>query len=210
MPTQPPHHVPSQESQNPGSLKVYQSLSRRAGNLPGHIMQNEPNLHRGGPVENQKCKTNPISRATTAPTTKKYETNPIFVPDYAKRTQFPRTAGVSPAFPPGIPRNEPNSRIPGVPPPPVSAKRTQFTPTPACPTTQKYETNPITRTGDSRTAPTTRNEPNFACPTPRQHPKNTKRTQFSSPVMQNEPNFPYRWRLAGLSLAGFSILWKRN
>ncbi len=57
-------------------------------------------------------------------------------PKNAKRTQ---------SHPRGTPilRNEPNLRIPGVPPTPISAKRTQSTPPADLWKTNKCETNPI-------------------------------------------------------------------
>ncbi len=118
------------------------------------------------------CKTNPISPAADLWKTKKCETNPIYPPNNPKI------------------RNEPNFRIPSVPPTPISAKRTQFTPTPAWPTIQICETNPISYRWrlPGFPNPKMRNEPNSTrriyetnpiCPTPTIcRPKNTKRTQF--------------------------------
>ncbi len=82
-------------------------------------------------------------------------------------------------------RNKPNSRMPAVPPPHISAKRTQFTVLPTSrqlgPQPKFCETNPIYRTaGVSPASP----PPNF-----------TKRTQFhprGTPNTQNELNLPHR------------------
>ncbi len=117
----------------------------------------------------QKCKTNPITYAHGMP-----------CPKYAKRTQFPTPP---PCWPPQIMQNEPNLHpansqsptakscfcetnpicpTPTVPPPPISAKRTQLSvrawhavpqmrkTNPICPhghpaLRQKCETNPIYR-----------------------------------------------------------------
>ncbi len=59
---------------------------------------------------------------------------------------------------------EPNSRIPSVPPPPVSAKRTQFHPGPR---------------------PKTRNEPNLPHRHHHHEPGNAKRTQFRPPTAKS-------------------------
>ncbi len=89
--------------------------------------------------------------------------------DYAKRTQFPPSRPADnpnmrnePNLHPEKMRNDPNSRIPSVPPPPISAKRTQSTLPPPGHT------------------PNVRNEPNF-------HPAARPTTQN----MRNEPNLPY-------------------
>ncbi|MCD6394239.1 MAG: hypothetical protein J7M40_12120, partial [Planctomycetes bacterium] len=79
------------------------------------IMQNEPNLRRSGPVEYEKCETNPICRGVFC------ETNPI--PKY-QVSNHPLFLQNEPNFSRGGPvedpnmRNEPNSSIPGVPPTP--------------------------------------------------------------------------------------------
>ncbi len=73
-----------------------------------------------------------------------------------------------------IMRNEPNSHIPGVPPPPVFAIRTQST-NPEPPTTNYLrETNPISRAPHPAHDQKMRNEPNFV--------------PLATPKMQNEPN----------------------
>ena len=178
MPTKPPHHVPSQESQNSHPPKF--TPTRR------------------GSVGTQLCETNPIPPLSAAksrfigepnfrptphpPSLPKRElckTNPIYpcrhplagfpIPEYAKRTQFraphvsahPTFHETNPISPPGrkspvrarhavpqmrktnpIPaprphyspftahyslflQNEPNSRIPSVPPPHIFTKQTQ-------------------------------------------------------------------------------------
>ena len=146
MSTQRPHHVSNQESKNPGSLNVYQSLSRRAGNLSRQISQNEPNSRTPGVPPTQICKTNPICPHSHPVPCEKCKTNPIYpAPDPGQTPATPNMRNEPNLIHPrvSITRNEPNSRIPGVPPSPISAKRTQFTPTPAWPTIQKYETNPI-------------------------------------------------------------------
>ncbi len=82
-------------------------------------------------------------------------------------------------------RNKPNSRMPGVPPPHIFAKRIQFSVLPTSrqlgPQPKLCETNPIYRTaGVSPASP----PPNF-----------TKRTQFhprGTPNTQNELNLPHR------------------
>ena len=137
----------------------------------GANMRNEPNLHRAGPVEDQKCETNPIYR----------------------------TAGVSPASPhPAFMRNEPNlppahgHSEPGYP---DYAKRSQFHHT-KCPATPDFrETNPIPTRQKCETNPISTPSclmPIASCLI------SAKRTQFTpSPpgprqIMRNEPN-PSCW-----------------
>ena len=117
-------------------------------------------------ANSQKYETNPIPAAVDLWRTKKCETNPIPAHQgsrqpriSAKRTQFPRTRypacielveSPNPNFcetnpicphahpaPPQKMQNEPNFRIPGVPPPPISTKRTQFAPTVTLPHPKK-------------------------------------------------------------------------
>ncbi len=189
MPTKPPHHVPSHESQNPHPSTEFWILT--SGFSPD--MQNEPKkIHRtpqacihlynppvppaGYPslptIKNAKrtqftvppphlChETNPISPTTASPTDQKMQNEPNLIPpNYAKRTQ----SAVLP--PPQQPKN---------------AKRTQFH-LPSCLMPQLRETNPI-------------------CPdrTPGPRRKNAKRTQFTppppsaAPIIRNEPNPSYR------------------
>ncbi len=110
---------------------------------PTQKMRNKPNLPRGGPVEDQKYETNPIS---PRPTTRLHETNPISARRIYETNPIPietpnlRTTNHQLRT---IMRNEPNSRIPSAPPPPISAKRTQFI---IPPTSHRHlfrETNPI-------------------------------------------------------------------
>ncbi len=114
-------------------------------------------------------------------------------PHFAKRTQFHKANWQKPTansqnmrnepnLTPANLRNEPNSRIPSVPTHPKNTKRTQFT-VPlksrrhSDPTLR--ETNPIYRTAGVSPA-------------------------FQSPIMRNEPNLPYRWRLAGIPIPHYA------
>ena len=110
------------------------------------------------------------------------KTNPIY-PGHTPKTQ-----------------NEPNSHIPSVPPPPISAKRTQFAPTLTIPHTKKskrtqfHQANsqsPKAKSCFSRNEPNftrggpmedqnMRNKPNSASPTSLATPHFTKRTQFTT------------------------------
>ncbi len=181
-----------------------------------------PNKPNSSPPHDQKCKTNPISsrgmpqiRETNPIYTRpKSETNPISAypasrhPKNAKRTQFTQANSQSPKANSQKMQNEPNFSIPSVPPPPISAKRTQFRPPTTRPTTQKYETNPISARPTAKSKQPTakkcetnpisaypashhplfwRNEPNLRLPQPRQGPKNAKRTQFPTQA----GNLPY-------------------
>ncbi len=202
IPPRPPNHA-----------KRTQFAPRPAFAVPK--TRNEPNLHRAGPVEDQKCETNPIP----APLGR---SQPHHSPDYAKRTQSQpgkytkRTQ--SPPPPSHRPKNCETNPIPtrfGFHPSqtiPHCAKRTQLPrtagvspafPLPLC------ETNPISAYQVSRSPLFMRNEPNSPLPQPGPRPKYTKRTQllhhFSStpllhysttpllpshpPNAQNEPNY---------------------
>ena len=127
------------------------------------IMRNEPNLPYPPPSSRPDhtpsfTKRTQFATTATPPTTQIFETNPIYPHD--------RPAG------PQIIRNERNSRIPSVPPPPISAKRTQFTVPLASrrlPHAQLCETSPISRTPPCRPCQ----------PGPR--PKCAKQTQFPPP-----------------------------
>ena len=84
MPIQPPHKVPSQESQNPHPHPICQNP----------IMQNEPNSPPGdSPIPRNKPNLPPYN----------FPQPPV----YAKQTQFYPTASFAP---PPFPRNEPNLR----------------------------------------------------------------------------------------------------
>ncbi len=88
-----------------------------------------PRFHRRGTPAFPPIYRNPKMRNEpnpTRPTAKKYETNPIYPTNFAKRTQS----------------------LPG-----KNAKRTQFTPPPPLPKTQKCETNPIPVPPASRRPP---------------------------------------------------------
>ena len=97
-------------------------------------------------------------------------------------------------------QNEPNYRTPGAPPTPISAKRTQFTPTPALPTIQICKTNPIPAYQASHHPLFLQNEPNLRTTNYQLRTIYAKRTQFTaqpphySPftahftILQNEPN----------------------
>ncbi len=130
------------------------------------------------PARDPKIRNKPNLPLHARPTTKMRKTNPIPVPLASPRHYDPQKMRNQPnprLEPPNLQstiynlqslpspnmRNEPNSRISSVPPPPVSAKQTQFTPPPPSPqpkyakrtqfrpansqqpTTKKYETNPI-------------------------------------------------------------------
>ncbi len=115
------------------------------------------------------------------------ETNPIYHPNTQKM------------------RNEPNCRTPSVPPPPISAKRTQlpyrwrlagfsspkntkrtqFTTTP----TQLRETNPILAPTPATHDPIMRNEPNFIPPHD-QNPRNEPNSRVAFRISPRpNPNF---------------------
>ena len=105
------------------------------------------------------CKTNPITAAPDLWRTKN-----------TKRTQSqPRGAPIM--------RNEPNFRKPSVPPTPISAKRTQFTISPASQRHLFRETNPIPAYQVSRRPLFQRNEPNPST-----------NTACRAQIAQNEPN----------------------
>ncbi len=118
MPTQPPHHVSSQESQNPDSPKVYPGAPGICRNA---IMRNEPNLPYG---HGMPCPYN----------TKRTQFQPGPRPKCTKQTQFqpwrtcggPKKCETNPITPPAKMRNEPN--LPPRPPcpTPIKAKRTQL------------------------------------------------------------------------------------
>ncbi len=88
----PPHHVSSLPFRISCLFRISSLGFRISPDLSGRIMRNEPNLHRGGPVEDQICKTNPIYP------NQKCKTNPIC-----------RSAAIRLPKPPRIIRNEPNS-----------------------------------------------------------------------------------------------------
>ncbi len=142
MPTKPPHHVSTQEFQNPHSHRSVRPN-----------MRNEPNLLYRHPATTQEYETNPICSATKCPptphfsetnpiyrlatraTTQKHETNPIYNP---ANSQSPTAKscfyGTNPIYPyPSLPydpkmRNKPNLGTHSVPPPspaPKNAKQTQ-------------------------------------------------------------------------------------
>ena len=145
MPMQPPHHVSSQEFQNPHSAFMRYAQLRETNPIPARPTTKNAKRTQSTPTPAcpaiQKCETNPIS---TTPTIRR--------PKNAKRTQF---APPPPSHDPKI-RNEPNL-------PPSSHH----------PTTQKCETNPI-----------------YPTPTiPR--PKNTKRTQFAPQPPSTIHNIQY-------------------
>ncbi len=106
----------------------FQPAQQPIANSQKLFLRNEPNFHPGGPVEDQKYETNPIS---PRPTTRLHQTNPISARRIYETNPIPvetpnlRTTNHQLRT---IMRNERNSRIPSVPPPPISAKRTQFTP----------------------------------------------------------------------------------
>ncbi len=176
MSTQRPHHVSNQESQNPDpprSVEAYYTKrtlnkTHATGVPPLYLTPTEV----GDP-----------------PTTKKHETNPIpgtaaIPPRWAKVSPDSSGNPICPA--PTITtnqkmQNEPNSRTPSVPPPPISAKRTQF-PHTKCPTAPHLcETNPIPAHQVSHHPLFQRNEPNLPSRHAAHDPKNTKRTQFRIP-----------------------------
>ena len=184
MPTQPLHHVSTRESQNPDSLP-HLVIPAKAGiqkfqtNNPN--IRNKPNLpHRRWSDPNSgtgtACRapaTQKQTQFTVPPASRrlfqaqKRKTNPICPhghPNYTKRTQFPCTAGVSPAFPAPIMQNEPNLSPTAIFPPSNYAKRTQFphTNSPAAP--YFSQTNPISTAPDLWKT------------------KKTKRTQFPVPL----------------------------
>ena len=161
MPTKPPHHVSS-------FIFRISSLGFRISPDPsGRIMRNEPN---STPANSQSptaksCfyKTNPICPTPNRLADPKTRNEPNLPPQppgqhpkNAKRTQKDnaRCNRATPIFNPhGSGGNAHDTK---------NAKRTQFTPTPAWPTIQKCETNPIYR------RPTTkmRNKPNLPAPPP--------------------------------------------
>ncbi len=108
MPTKPPHHVSSQEFQNPDCHPICRDA----------IMQNKPNFRP------RLCKTNPIPVRVRHPVPQMRKTNPISAPPplcqpgqhakNTKRTQFtpPRMRNEPNPHPAHDPngQNEPNSR----------------------------------------------------------------------------------------------------
>ena len=84
-------------------------------------------------------------------------------------------------------QNEPNSRIPGVPPPPLSAKRTQSQPRRTC-------GGPKNRNA-CRVEAERRRKPNF-------QQTNIHSTIYN--IQSNGPISTYRWRLAGLPVSKYA------
>ena len=104
MSTKPPHHVPSQESQNP-----------HPPDLSGRILRNEPNSH---PANSQSPKAKSCF----------YETNPISPPHcHPERRAAERSAAAQSRGTCSITIAEGDSKQ--TPPAPKHAKRTQFAPT---------------------------------------------------------------------------------
>ncbi len=118
------HPVPCQKTRNEPNLSPFRASHAARRSVPIH---RETQFYpHGYPPHDQFGETNPIPVPVPA--------NPAGQrPVPARRgTQF------APPLPSADPknRNEPNFRIPGTPPTPISAKRTQFTPPPAWPTTK--------------------------------------------------------------------------
>jgi len=98
VPTQPPHHVPSQKSQNPHppSPPIHYSLPTIHYSHETNPISTQPTANRQKPkaifAKRTQFATHPHH-----PPTQKYETNPISAAadlwrtKYAKRTQFPTT-----------------------------------------------------------------------------------------------------------------------
>ena len=149
MPTKPPHQVPSQESQNPHpprSVGAY--YTKRPQSLHGP----HPNCAKRTQLQPRRTCGNPKNAKRTQSTVRARhavphlrETNPISTP------ATPRLCKTNPISTPTAPKmqNEPNYRMPSVPPPPIirnepnlpsrqfhtatfSAKRTQFQPQRTC------------------------------------------------------------------------------
>ena len=151
-------------------------------------MRNEPNSHiprvQPPPISSkrtqfppapawsahQKCKTNPISTPTVPAPTQLCKTNPISAAADRGRSLFMQ--------------NEPNFSIPGIPPTPISSKRTQSDRTPA------PGGHPAFNPGLSAGAPSA-----YQPPVP--SPISSKRTQFAATNIQSTtyniqfPHFPH-------------------
>ena len=102
MPTQPPHHVSSQKSQNPHPPRsVGPYYAKRTQFTPTATLSHAKNAKRtqSPPAHDQKCETNPICPHGHPAPRKKYETNPIPGPmdkilrtdDYMLKTAFNKT-----------------------------------------------------------------------------------------------------------------------
>ncbi len=220
MPTQPPHHVPSQESQNPdfGFARHARSCETNPipqGRQPEYAKRTQSTNHEL-PTTNYLCETNPIPEYQVS----RY---PIFIrnePNFHHPPILPRWLKVSPgapgnpipAPPPPNMRNRPNStaRTPAIFPPAHYAKQAQFTPPiPHCAKQTQSPPGqlPTAKSQQPETAKRTQLLHHFSTyhpplwktnPIPQgqlpkantQQPKNAKRTQF-----------PYPPRTAGVSPA---------
>ncbi len=176
----------------------------------------------------KKNKTNPIRRSTAIWPPKppriirkrtQFPLGPR--PNYTKRTQFqprrtcggPKNAKRTQFYPKGTPntQNEPNSRTPGVPPPPISAKRTQSHPV----STSAFRISCLFRISSFRfrispdlSGRIMRNEPNFSRGGPVEDQKMQNEPNLRlphDPNAQNEPNLaPHAAFPTFASLAGNS------
>ena len=153
MPIQPP----SDRTRTKGGHSSPEFWILTSGFSP--IMQNEPNLRLPACPKPQIRETNPIPPATRLWKTKKCETNPIYA--YPSLANHPKM------------RNEPNSHIPTVPPPPISAKRTQSQDAPR---------------------PNAQNEPNLPHHYHPADPNMRNEPNYRLANSRNEPNLPHRGR----------------
>ncbi len=192
---------------------------RNEPNLPHHLQSTIYNIQSPGPISAGfgffpdlgacKCAKQTQSGYHACPHCAKQTQFPYRphlagfpTPHCAKQTQFHKANCQNPTANSQKMRNEPNSRIPTVPPPPISAKRTQSLPgnyakqtqstvPPAsrCPrSTQMRKTNPIS----IPPAPLmVENEPNLPSRQPN-HPPLCKTNPIyhttTLPIMRNKPN----------------------